>query len=103
MTKVRSVDGFVYTTAIEKLRQMSARVRIVPGGTSAGKTFGIIPILIDVASRKRLEISIVSESIPHLRKGAMRDFLKIMQATGRYIDDHWNKSNFTYTFTNEPY
>ena len=27
----------------------------------------------------------------------MRDFLKIMQATGRYIDDHWNKSNFTYT------
>lgn len=100
MTKVRSVDGFVYTTAIEKLRQMSARVRIVPGGTSAGKTFGIIPILIDVASRKRFEISIVSESIPHLRKGAMRDFLKIMQATGRYIDDHWNKSNFTYTFTN---
>ena len=100
MTKVRSVDGFVYTTAIEKLRQMSARVRIVPGGTSAGKTFGIIPILIDVASRKRFEISIVSESIPHLRKGAMRDFLKIMQATGRYIDEHWNKSNFTYTFTN---
>ena len=48
---------------------MSARVRIVPGGTSAGKTFGIIPILIDVASRKRFEISIVSESIPHLRKG----------------------------------
>lgn len=79
---------------------MSARVRIVPGGTSAGKTYGIIPILIDVATRQRLEISIVSESIPHLRKGAMRDFLKIMECTGRFIPEHWNKSNFTYTFTN---
>jgi Terminase-like family. len=75
-------------------------VRIVPGGTSAGKTYGIIPILIDVATRQRLEISIVSESIPHLRKGAMRDFLKIMECTGRFISEHWNKSNFTYTFTN---
>lgn len=79
---------------------MSARVRVVPGGTSAGKTYGIIPILIDRATRSRLEISIVSESIPHLRKGAMRDFLKIMESTDRFIPEHWNKSNFTYTFSN---
>ena len=97
---IKKVDEFTYTTAIRKLRGLKKRLRIVPGGTSAGKTYGIIPILIDAAARYRLEISIVSESIPHLRKGAMRDFLKIMQATGRYIDDHWNKSNFIYTFTN---
>lgn len=100
LTMKRSVDGFTYTTAIKKLRRLSARVRIVPGGTSAGKTYGIIPILIDVATRQRLEISVVSESIPHLRKGAMRDFLKIMQCTERFIPEHWNKSSFTYTFTN---
>lgn len=99
-TRRRSVDGFTYTTAIRKLRKLTARVRIIPGGTSAGKTYGIIPILIDAATRQRLEISIVSESIPHLRKGAMRDFLKIMECTGRFIPEHWNKSNFTYTFTN---
>lgn len=99
-TRRRSVDGFTYTTAIKKLRKLSARVRIIPGGTSAGKTYGILPLLIDAATRRRLEISVVSESIPHLRKGAMRDFLKIMQCTERFIPEHWNKSSFTYTFTN---
>ena len=103
-TRTRRVDGFAYTTAIRKLRKLKARVRIVPGGTSAGKTYGIIPILIDAAARTpRLEISIVSETIPHLRKGAMRDFLKIMDYTGRFIPEHWNKSNFIYTFANGSY
>jgi len=66
-----------------------------------GKTFGILPILIDRATKTpNLEISVVSESIPHLRKGAMKDFLKIMRATGRYIDSNWNKTHLTYTFSN---
>ena len=96
-----SVDGFVYTTAIDKLRRLKKRIRIIQGGTSAGKTYGILPILIDTAARTpKIEISVVSETIPHLRKGAMRDFIKIMQSTNRYIPDHWNKSNFVYTFTN---
>lgn len=96
-----SVDGFTYTTAINKLRKLTKRVRIIQGGTSAGKTYGILPILIDEAARKpKSEISVVSETIPHLRKGAMRDFLKIMQATNRFFPEHWNKSNFVYTFGN---
>lgn len=95
---------FVYTTAIRKLRTLKKRVKVVPGGTSAGKTFGIIPILIDQAIKEpRLEISIVSESIPHLRKGAMKDFLKIMKDTGRYIDKNWNRTFLTYSFTNGSY
>ena len=95
---------FKYTTAIKKLRKLSKRVKIIRGGTSAGKTFGIIPILIDYAARHpNTEISIVSESIPHLRRGAIKDFLKIMQWTGRFNPDHWNKSLLTYYFTNRSY
>lgn len=95
---------FVYTTAIKKLRKLKKRVKVIPGGTSAGKTYGIIPILIDIAARAQgLEISIVSESIPHLRKGALKDFLKIMKATGRYIDANYNRSFLTYTFTSGSY
>ena len=76
---------FVVTTAIKKLLRMKKRKRVIQGGTSAGKTFGIIPILIDRAIKTpHLEVSIVSESIPHLRRGAMKDFLKIMIITGRY-------------------
>lgn len=104
MRRTSKVDGFVYTTAIKKLRRLTKRIKIVPGGTSAGKTFGILPILIDQAAKiPMLEISVVSESIPHLRKGALKDFLKIIKATGRYIDAHYNRSFLTYTFSNGSY
>jgi phage terminase large subunit len=96
--------AFRYTTAIKKLRALSKRKRIVQGGTSAGKTFGIIPILIDKAAKTpRLEISVVSETIPHLRRGAIKDFLKIMNWTGRFIDSNWNRTLLTYKFTNGSY
>lgn len=104
MAKTNKVDGFVYTTSIKKLRRLTKRVKVVPGGTSAGKTFGILPILIDLAARTpKLEISVVSESIPHLRKGALKDFLKIMKATNRYIDANYNRTFLTYTFSNGAY
>lgn len=95
------MDGFIVTSAISKLARLKKRIRVIPGGTSAGKTFGILPLLINkAATTPLLEISIVSESIPHLRKGAIRDFLKIMQLTGRYVDSHWNRTYLTYTFGN---
>jgi phage terminase large subunit len=102
--KIRSVAGFRYTTAIKKLRGLKKRTKVIPGGTSAGKTYGILPIMIDRATKTPLlEISVVSESIPHLRKGALKDFLKIMKATGRYIDKNFNRSLLTYTFSNGSY
>lgn len=91
--------SFRYTTAIKKLRTLTKRIRVVPGGTSAGKTYGIIPIIIDMCARHPgMEVSIVSESIPHLRKGALKDFLKIMKDTGRYVDSNYNRTLLTYTF-----
>jgi phage terminase large subunit len=93
--------SFVYTTAIGKLRKLSKRIKIVRGGTSAGKTFGILPVLIDRATKQSgLEISVVAETIPHLRRGAMKDFIKIMQATNRFFDSNWNRSLLTYRFAN---
>ncbi len=104
MHLVQEANGFKYTTAIRKLRKLKKRIKKIPGGTSAGKTYGILPILIQRATKQPLlEISVVSESIPHLRKGAMKDFLKIMKATGRYIDKNWNRSLLTYTFSNGSY
>lgn len=104
MRTVKQHNGFFYTSALKKLRKLKKRIKKVPGGTSAGKTFSILPILIDKATKTPLlEISVVSESIPHLRKGAMKDFLKIMKATGRYNDARWNRSLLTYYFHNGSY
>ena len=92
---------FTRTTSINKILALKKRIKIIQGGTSAGKTFGILPILIDKAIRTdNLEISVVSESIPHLRRGALKDFLKIMKWTNRYIDGQFNKSLLRYEFLN---
>ena len=98
------MSDFVYTTAIKKLRKLNKRVRKVPGGTSAGKTYGIIPIEIDYAAKHPgTETSIVSESIPHLRRGALKDFIKIMIDTNRWVQSNFNKSLLKYTFSNGSY
>jgi phage terminase large subunit len=92
---------FQRTTAINKILALKKRIKIVQGGTSAGKTYGILPILIDRAAKTpNTEISVVSESIPHLRRGALRDFLKIMKSTQRYVDERYNKSLLKYEFAN---
>ena len=92
---------FQRTTAINKILALKKRIKIVQGGTSAGKTYGILPILIDKACKQpNTEISVVSESIPHLRRGALKDFLKIMKSTQRYVDERYNKTLLKYEFAN---
>ena len=92
------------TLALTKLRQLGNRVKIVRGGTSAGKTICILLILIDYAIKNPgKEISIVSESIPHLRRGALKDFLGILKGLNRYKENQFNRSTLKYLFTNGSY
>ena len=70
------------TSALSKLRKLDKRIRIVRGGSSAGKTIAILLILIDYAIKNSgKEISVVSETIPHLRRGALKDFLNILKGS----------------------
>ena len=95
---------FVVTTAIRKLVGLKKRIKVVRGGTSAGKTFGIIPVLINRCIEETgLEISVVAESVPHLRRGALKDFLKIMMDLNLYKNAQFNKSTLKYTFLNDSY
>lgn len=95
---------FVRTTSINKILALKSRKKVIQGGSSAGKTFGILPILIDKAAKTpNLEISVVSESIPHLKKGALKDFLKIMKLTGRFFESRYNATDRKYTFANGSY
>lgn len=91
---------FHVTTATEKIQKLTKRLRCVSGGTSASKTISILLVLIDLAQRDTISTttSIVSESFPHLKRGAMRDFLMIMEQHKYYKDHLWNKSDAVYTF-----
>ena len=92
---------FVRTTTINKIKNLTKFVKGIQGGTSSGKTFAVLPILIDTAAKNPLsEISVVAESIPHLKRGAMKDFKKIMVETGRWVDSRWNATDFKYNFSN---
>lgn len=92
------------TTAQAKISKLKKRIRIVQGGTSSSKTFTILPLLVQYAIQvPKSEISVVSESIPHLKRGALKDFLKIMDWTNNFNPNNFNKSNLTYKFKNGSY
>lgn len=88
------------TTALKKIAKLEKRYRLLAGGTSASKTISILQYLIALAQTDKTPTltSVVSESFPHLRRGAMRDFLNILQEHGYYQDDRWSKTDYTYTF-----
>jgi phage terminase large subunit len=69
------------------------------GSTRSSKTFSIVQLLIRIAlSNNKKEISIVSPSLPHLKMGAMKDFLDIMDDWEFYNDNHFHKTDSIYTF-----
>jgi phage terminase large subunit len=90
------------TTAFKKIRALDKRIRAVAGGTSASKTISILMYCIARAQHDTTPTltSVISESFPHLKRGAIRDFINILQSTGAFKDDEWNKTNSTYTFAN---
>lgn len=92
---------YIPTTSTFKLAKLRKRIKGVAGGTSAGKTISIIQILIEKAQLDKTPTltSITSESMPHLKRGCIRDFLDIMQDTNLFEDSRWNKTDFTYTFS----
>lgn len=76
------------------------------GGTRSGKTFSILQTFIikmveEVNGGMKPTInSIVSESMPHLQRGAIRDFKTIMEMEGIWEESRWNETLHTYTWSN---
>lgn len=67
------------------------------GGTRSGKTFANLQLLYMLAcfdSRQTIT-SVVSETVPHLKRGAIRDFQTMLGDA--WDDDAWNKSDLIYT------
>lgn len=91
---------YVLTTATQKISALTKRLRVLQGGTSSSKTVSSILYLIAMAQSDKTPTltSIVSESFPHLKRGAMRDFLNIMQAHRYFKEESWNRSDYIYTF-----
>lgn len=75
------------------------------GGTRSTKTYSALQFLVFLAVglARKLVISVVSETLPHLKKGAIRDFEKILQDEGIIggslrDDARWNATDCFFTF-----
>lgn len=83
---------------------MMAEPRIIAneGGTRSGKTYSTLQLLIELCKTDKAgEVtSVVSETFPHLKRGAIRDFQNIMQGSSQWDETRYNKSDNTYTFLN---
>lgn len=74
------------------------------GSTRSGKTYSICQLLaLYIPFKEKKSISIVSPSLPHLKRGARRDFLEIMENAGIYSDAFFNKTDNIYHYPNGSY
>jgi phage terminase large subunit len=74
------------------------------GGSRSSKSYSIVQILIWAATNiKNCRISIVSHSLPHIKRGAYRDFRHIMEQCGRWSEANWRATDYIYTFPNGSY
>jgi len=91
--------NFSDTTATGKIFGLNKRIRAVAGGTSASKTISILIWLIDYCQTNKQKLaSVVSESYPHLEKGAMLDFENIMKDRSYWNGIRWHQTKHAYTF-----
>lgn len=75
------------------------------GGSRSGKTYSVLQLLVIIAVIKKpgVRISIVSHSLPHIKRGAYRDFQKIMAEWHLWKDEEFSFSDFVYHFPNGSY
>lgn len=72
------------------------------GSTRSSKTYSQLQLLFLIAelSVKPKVISIVSESMPHLKKGCIRDFIDIVKDAGKWNENNWNATDKIYKINN---
>lgn len=90
------------------------------GGSSSSKTYSEVQILVllchNIEFRRKilsehwayllnkpLRCSIVSHSLPHIKRGAYRDFKTIMTDLHIWNEDRWRATDFVYTFEDGSY
>ena len=86
-----------------KAFEQGYRIIVNQGGTRSGKTFSLTQYLIALGLTSKYSISTCSVAFPHLRKGAMRDWRKIMEDFKLYDPNAHMKTEQVYTYPSGSY
>ncbi len=76
------------------------RYIINQGGSSSSKTFSILQLLTQIALHRKLIIDVAGESVPHLKRGVLRDLPIVFEQFGLNFDKMFNRSDNFITFSN---
>lgn len=95
---IRTTTIYEQNAAAWLNRKNGTRRAFNEGGTWASKTYSILQLIMLVTkhTKRPLISSVVSESMPHLKRGCIRDFMNIMGDD--FIDARWNKTDKIYVF-----
>jgi len=76
------------------------RVIVLKGSTRSSKTWSTLQLLnyIGQKSTRPRRISVVSESIPHLKRGCISDFKNMLESENKFEADRWHDTNKTYDY-----
>ena len=78
------------TTALKKIIKLKKKIRVIQGGQGAGKTIGILILLINHASgNANKEIIIASAELTKMRLTVIKDFVKCMKSFGIYSESNF--------------
>jgi len=76
------------------------RYIINQGGSSSSKTFSILQLLTQIALSRFITIDIAGQSVPHLKRGVLRDLPKVFDQFGLSFGLMLNRSDNFITFHN---
>ena len=100
--KVKYTDVFEWNLQAYEAKQH--RVIANQGSTRSGKTYSLGQLLaLYIPHKEKVTISVVSPSLPHLKRGARRDILQILEDAGIYSDEAFNKTDNVYHYPNGSY
>ena len=103
LNKSISTSTFKVTPVFEWNYYSNARTKVNQGGTSSGKTYAILQVILCRLIDKPRIATIVGQDIPNLKKGALRDLQQRILNTYPWIHEFiegYNKSERIYRFKN---
>lgn len=79
----------------------AVRIIVLRGGTRSSKTWSALQLCNTIAARSKKPrlISCVSETMPHLKRGAIRDFTNMLESEGVYNRSAWHDTDKIYSYS----
>lgn len=92
-------DSVVYDRTLAAAQQTDRFVSSC-GGTRSGKTYACLELVYKLAARDKSPTitSVVSETFPHLKRGAIRDFQDLLGDA--WMDEYWSRGEYIYYLPN---